>query len=146
MRARTLIAAAFVVSLVATVWSVTLSGIGPTGWRGFGLFPCELCWYQRILMYPLPVLLGIALLKRDERVAWYVLPLSIAGLLVASYHVVLQRFPSVETSECFVGACTAVDRTFFALTIPQLSALAFALVTLLAALSLRSGQGRLYQP
>jgi disulfide bond formation protein DsbB len=136
-RPRFLLALAFVVSLVATVWSVSLSGIGPTGWRGLGLFPCELCWYQRVLMYPLPVLLGVALLRKDDRAALYALPLAVPGFLVAAYHVLIQSRPSLETSRCFVGSCTSVDWRFMdALTIPQLSLLAFALVIALGAGSL----------
>lgn len=136
MSPRGWLAGAFVVSLVATVWSVSLSGIGPTGWIGWGLFPCELCWYQRILMYPLPVILGIGLARRDERVGVYVLPLALLGGLVATYHVLLQGNPSLEAGQCFVGSCTVVDKTFFALTIPKLSLIAFALTALFAGASL----------
>lgn len=122
------LAAALVVSAVATVWSLSLSGIGPTGWRGQGLFPCELCWYQRILMYPLPVVLGIALWRRDVRAALYVLPLATLGFLVASYHVLLQANPALEPQQCYVGSCTAIERIFLGFTVPQLSLAAFALV------------------
>lgn len=112
-------------------------GIGPTGWDGLGLFPCELCWYQRILMYPIPAILGIALWRRDERVGLYVLPLAFLGLAVASYHVALQANPALEAGQCFVGSCSVVDRTFFGLTIPKLSFLAFLLTAALSAWSLR---------
>lgn len=112
-------------------------GIGPTGWNGLGLFPCELCWYQRILMYPIPAILGIALWRRDERVGLYVLPLAFLGLAVASYHVALQANPALEAGQCFVGSCSVVDRTFFGLTIPKLSFLAFLLTAALSAWSLR---------
>lgn len=142
MNPRLLLAAAFVVSLVASVWSISLSGIGPTGWSGFGLFPCELCWYQRILMYPLPILLGVGLARRDPAVGWYALPLAIAGILVASYHVVLQAAPSLETGQCLVGSCTFVDRTFFGLTIPKLSLIAFTLVAALSAWSLARAKSK----
>lgn len=131
---RLLWGAAFVVALVATLGSLLLSGVGPLGWRGLGLFPCELCWYQRILMYPLPLLVGVGLLRRDERLGLYVLPLAGAGVLVAAYHVVLQLRPEVEAGACFVGSCTAVDWRFLGLlTVPQLSLLAFALVVVLGA-------------
>lgn len=138
MNARRLVGAAFVVALVASVWSVSLSGIGPTGWRGFGLFPCELCWYQRVLMYPLPVILGIGLRLRSREAPLYALPLSVAGALVAAYHVLLQARPSLEVSECFVGSCSYVDRMFFGLTIPQLSLVAFVLVSAALVLARRS--------
>lgn len=132
MNARTLLVGAFLVSLVASGWSLSLSGIGPLGWTGFGLFPCELCWYQRILMYPLPLILGVGLALRDERAALYALPLALAGILIAAYHVLLQANPSLEAGQCFVGSCAIVERTFFGLTIPKLSLIAFTLVSALA--------------
>lgn len=129
MSPRVLLGGAFVVSLVATAWSLSLSGIGPLGWRGAGLFPCELCWYQRILMYPLPVILAIALWRNDATVAVYLMPLAILGALVAGFHVLLQAGAVAEPGQCFVGSCTSVERTYFGLTIPKLSLVAFALVS-----------------
>lgn len=130
LTARAMWIAALVVSLVATIGSLSLSGVGMLGWRGVGLFPCELCWYQRILMYPLPFIIGIGLWRRDASLAWLVLPMSVLGLLVASYHVLIQFNPSAEVGECFVGSCATIDWRFLdLLTVPQLSAIAFALVT-----------------
>jgi disulfide bond formation protein DsbB len=48
--------------------------------------PCELCWYQRILMYPLTVILLVGILKRDPALHWYGLPLAISGIGVSTYH------------------------------------------------------------
>lgn len=143
MNARTLLGGAFLVSLVASAWSLSLSGIGPLGWTGSGFFPCELCWYQRILMYPLPVILGIGLAARDPRAALYALPLALAGVLVAAYHVLLQANPSLEAGQCFVGSCAIVERTFFGFAIPKLSLVAFALVSALSTgtLAMRAREG-----
>ena len=69
---------AWVVALVATLGSLYFSEI-----RGF--VPCTLCWYQRILMYPLVLILGVATYRQDERGFAYSLPLSVAGIL-ASVH------------------------------------------------------------
>lgn len=133
-RARLLLAGAFLVALVATAGSLNFSGIGPLGWRGMGLFPCELCWYQRILMYPIPILLGIALARRDASIALYVLPLAALGIAVASYHVAIQLRPAIEAGQCFVGSCTAVDYRFLGrFSIPQLSLAGFASVAALLA-------------
>lgn len=127
---------AFVVSLVATVASLNFSGIGPTGWRGMGLFPCELCWYQRILMYPLPVIIGIGLLRREARLHLYVLPLSVLGVVVAAYHVLLQFNPALEAGQCFVGSCTTADYLFLdVFSIPQMSLTAFVLITFFASVA-----------
>lgn len=141
--ARALLSGALVVSVVATLGSLSLTGVGPTGWRGVGLYPCELCWYQRILMYPIPVLLGVALARRDDRGGLYALPLAAAGFLVAGYHVFLQANPSAEVGSCYVGSCTVVDWRFMdLLTVPQLSLIAFTLVVLLLGASLRRPQER----
>lgn len=74
---------AFLFAAGALAASMVLSSV-------YSLVPCELCWYQRILMFPIPILLGIALLRRDYRVYWYVLPLSITGAIVAFYQSLLQ--------------------------------------------------------
>src|SRR3989344_5573951 len=47
--------------------------------------PCVLCWYQRICMYPLVVILTVGILRGDKKVYLYVLPLSISGLIIAIY-------------------------------------------------------------
>jgi len=126
-------AAALLVSVVATLGSLSLSGIGPIGWRGFGYFPCELCWYQRILMYALPLVIGMGMWRRVKDLAFFVLPLSILGLLVASYHILIQARPDLEPGQCFVGSCTASETLFGGLvSIPQLSFIAFLLITLFA--------------
>lgn len=127
------LAAMLAVSIVATAASLNFSGIGPIGWRGMRLFPCELCWYQRILMYPIPVALGVGLWRRAWDVAWISLSLSALGVIVAAYHVLLQLVPAAEQNACFVGACTAVDYRFIGFTIPQMSLAAFALVAAMSA-------------
>jgi disulfide bond formation protein DsbB len=65
--------------------------------------PCKLCWYQRIAMYPLAVILLIAAIRRDRSARWYVVPICIAGAAVSSYHYLLEWKPSLEG-----GACSAV--------------------------------------
>ena len=70
---------AFVVALFSTLASLFYSQIA-------GFAPCDLCWFQRIFMYPLVFLLGLALLKKDSRVVDYALMLAIAGGLVSLYH------------------------------------------------------------
>src|SRR5687768_4615142 len=67
---------------VATCGSLFFSEV--LGWR-----PCVLCWYQRILMYPLAILLAIAIIRRDRGLHVYVLPFSIAGIGVSLYHYLL---------------------------------------------------------
>ena len=56
-----------------------------------GFLPCDLCWIQRILMYPLSVILTVGLLRRDENLPLLVLPLSTLGVFVALYHYLLEK-------------------------------------------------------
>lgn len=78
---------AWLVSLVATFGSLYFSEI-----RQF--VPCELCWYQRIVMYPFCVVLGIAAYRGDFNIKRYVLPLSIIGGIISLYHYLVQKVPS----------------------------------------------------
>jgi len=74
---------AFTVALVATSGSLFYSEIA-------GYQPCILCWYQRILMYPEVILLGMALWKKDKNIIDYAIALSGVGALIAGYHYLLQ--------------------------------------------------------
>ena len=65
--------------------------------------PCRLCWYQRIAMYPLVLLLGIATLRRDRGIRLYAIPLAAIGAAVSIYHVQLERFPD-QASFCSLEA------------------------------------------
>jgi disulfide bond formation protein DsbB len=73
---------ALLAAWVATCGSLFLSEV--IGWT-----PCVLCWYQRILMYPLTVILAVGIWRRDRGVYLYVLPLSILGVGTSLYHYLL---------------------------------------------------------
>jgi disulfide bond formation protein DsbB len=121
---RTLLAVSTLVAAVATSGSLFFS-------LGLGLVPCDLCWYQRILMYPLVVVLGVATVRSRADVVYTALPLSVLGSLVAAYHSYLQVVPSGGGTCGVGGGCSAVLYPMLggALTIPRLSLVAFALVT-----------------
>jgi disulfide bond formation protein DsbB len=68
--------------------------------------PCELCWYQRICVYPLSVVLLIAALRHDYGVWRYALPPAIVGIFIAVYHSQLQAFPSQQTFCSQTNPCT----------------------------------------
>jgi len=120
---------AFMVALVATLGSLYLSEVAH-------FVPCRLCWYQRIAMYPLPVLLGIAWWRHDESVRWYAVPLASIGGCISIYHILVEHFPSLESSRVCEAAnpCTIrwVERFGF-LTIPAMALCAFALIVALLA-------------
>jgi disulfide bond formation protein DsbB len=116
---------AWVVALTATLGSLYFSEV-----RGF--IPCALCWYQRVLMYPLVILLGVASHLEDKSVIRYTLPLSVLGGGVALYHYLIQKVPGMTgLGTCGVGVpCNAqyIDWLGF-ITIPLLSLTAFTLIS-----------------
>ncbi|MBI2077201.1 MAG: disulfide bond formation protein B [Euryarchaeota archaeon] len=122
------------VALVATLGSLNFSGIPALGWAGMGLVPCDLCWYQRILMYPLVVILGAGWWRRDAGVVLPSLVLAAAGALVAAYHSLLEWNPTWELGQCQIGSCAARPWTLAGLSIANLSFAAFAAIVLLLAL------------
>jgi hypothetical protein len=92
---------AWLVATSSTVGSLVYSEV-------YHLEPCRLCWYQRIAMYPLALMLGIAVWKRDGSVRRYALPLAAVGAAIAAYHYALQTFPGLDTGACSAGVpCTA---------------------------------------
>src|SRR5215472_1114539 len=75
---------AFAVAAIATGGSLFFSEIA-------GFVPCELCWYQRICMYPLSLLTLLMALKADHRAARYLLPLPVVGAGVSVYHLLIEN-------------------------------------------------------
>lgn len=64
--------------------------------------PCVLCWYQRIFLYPIPIILLIGLLKKDLNSIFYVVFLSSIGLIIAFYHYIIQLTQS-KSVVCEIG-------------------------------------------
>ncbi len=94
--------------------------------------PCLLCWYQRILMYPLVWIIAAGILRKDKHLAVYVLPLSVLGMIIAFYHNLLYYNIIPESQiPCTLGiSCTTkfIEIMGF-ITIPFLSYLSFLLIT-----------------
>lgn len=104
------------------------------------LAPCELCWYQRVFMFPQVVLLGIALLKNDTKVRVTTLVLSLIGLGIALYHILLQVFPAYFPCSDRAISCALVQFRYFGyVTIPVMSATVFTFIILLMLFGLRRG-------
>lgn len=117
--------AAWLVAVTATMGSLYFSEI-----RGF--IPCELCWYQRILMYPLSVILGIAAYYGETQIKKYVLPLSILGGSISLFHYLEQKVPGFAAIKpCTQGVpCSAEYINWLGfITIPFLALIAFILIT-----------------
>lgn len=121
-----------IVALVATASSLFYSEVA-------GFPPCELCWYQRIFMYPLVILLGAAIWKRDSNVTAYALPLAIVGGLVSLYHNYIYYF-NTGLAKCLFSASgvSCVKRYVFEfgyITIPLMALTAFLAIIVLLVFS-----------
>lgn len=115
---------AFIISLFATIGSLYFSEVKE-------LSPCNLCWYQRIFMYSIPLLIGISEWKKHNNVTIYVKVFSGIGLLLASYHVIIQTW-QIKNPACGIETdCSTIDVQYLGfLTIPMMSAFAFLIIFL----------------
>ena len=118
--------AAFIVAAIATGGSLFFSEIAR-------FVPCELCWYQRICMYPLSILTLLMAWKGDNRAARYLLPLPIAGACVSIYHMLIENNVITEPTQCQASApgtgCSFKWINHFGyITIPTLALTGFLLL------------------
>jgi disulfide bond formation protein DsbB len=115
---------AFVVAAVATGGSLFFSEIAH-------FVPCELCWYQRICMYPLSITTLSAALRNDHRIARYLMPFPVVGAGVSTYHLLVENGVVKQAQACFVsapgGCATKWINEFGYVTIPTLALTGFAL-------------------
>ena len=96
--------------------------------------PCVLCWYQRIAMYPLVVILGVGLFQPLKATLSFAFPLSVIGSIIALYHNLLHyKIIPESASPCVSGVpCSTVYINWFGfLTIPMLSLIAFTIINAL---------------
>jgi len=116
-----LLAFAWLVALVATLGSLYYSEV-----RNF--IPCTLCWYQRIAMYPLVFILGIATWRNDAQIRPYALTLSLLGLFWSSYHLLELWMPGLAPSVC-KGPIPCNIEYMPSFPIPLQAAIAFLLIS-----------------
>ncbi|MFY9493402.1 MAG: disulfide bond formation protein B [Minisyncoccia bacterium] len=118
----------FIIALSAMLGSLFYSKIA-------GYQPCELCWYQRIFLYPQVFILGLALIKKDFSVVPYIKFLSVIGAIIAGYHYLLQLgwLPSLvcEAVGYSVSCSQRFVMNFGYITLPLMSFTAFVLILLL---------------
>lgn len=106
-----------------------------------GFAPCVLCWYQRVFLYPLVLIIPVGILGKDKHLPRYVLPLSIVGLGVAIFQNLLTwGVISEAASPCKVGvSCTTKYIEWFGfVTIPFLSLVCFLIITIAMIIQLRT--------
>ena len=118
---------AWLIASTATLGALFMSEI-------MGFAPCVLCWYQRIFMFPMVLILALGLFPFDPKVVRYALPLAAIGLLVAGFHVLLTIGIIPESlAPCRQGIpCKSIQIEWFGfVTIPLLSFFAFLVLNLL---------------
>ena len=116
---------AWTVALVATAGSLFFSEV-------MELPPCVLCWYQRIAMYPLVLILAAGIILRERNLKAYAIPPALSGLLVSGYHNLLYYGLIPESiTPCTEGiSCTSRQIEWLGfITIPLLSLTAFSVIT-----------------
>ena len=94
---------------------------------------CALCWYQRICLYPLVILLGMGCFRSDNGIAIYALPLTLLGVIFAGYQYLEQMIPGFAPIDvCGAGpSCSHVDWIWGGfLTLPLISAAGFMMISL----------------
>jgi len=124
------LALAAAVALVATLGSLYLSEVA-------GFPPCRLCWFQRIAMYPLVVVLGVAALRRDGGARLTGGILAGIGVAISVWHLLIERYPTLESGSCDPQNPCSIKwvEEFGYLTIPAMALSGFALILVLLAIA-----------
>ena len=113
---------AWVIALAGVIGSLFFSEV-------MQLPPCVLCWYQRIALYPLVVIIGMGIVMRDGRMKYYALPIFLIGLAISVYHNLLYyKIIPENIAPCVTGVpCTLRQIEWLGfITIPLMSLAAFA--------------------
>jgi len=118
---------AFAQASIATAGSLYMSNI--LQWA-----PCRLCWFQRIFMYPLVIILGASLFFDSRDVKDYAIPMTLVGIPIAAYHFITQRIEQFQAAGCSitkVSCSTEYTFHFGYITIPTMALTAFIVVLVL---------------
>lgn len=118
---------ALLAASVATAGSLYFSDV-------LGLIPCLLCWYQRILMYPLVIILAVGILRRDRNLPFYVLPVALFGGTISLYHYLLTKTNWLPAPPCLNNGppCTVDYFNWFGfINIPLMALTAFAIISVM---------------
>ncbi|OEH92725.1 disulfide oxidoreductase [Bacillus solimangrovi] len=118
---------AWIAALIATTGSLFFSEV-------LKYTPCELCWYQRIFMYPITLILGAAIIRKDYRASIYSLILSVVGICFSIYHYAIQMVPAFQEkgASCSFVPCNSTYIQWLGfITIPMLALIAFAIIIIM---------------
>ncbi len=114
------------IAAVATGGSLLLSEVA-------GYTPCTLCWYQRIAMYPLVIVLGVAAARGDREVWRITVPLTAIGSVIAVWHITIENNPALGGACDPVAPCSLIwVEEFGFLTLPTMALIGFLAITVLS--------------
>ncbi|WP_246520225.1 disulfide bond formation protein B [Microvirga arabica] len=118
--------AAWIIALAATAGALFIGEV-------MGQTPCNLCWHQRVFMFPLAVILAVATFREDTGIWRYGLPIAGLGWLIAAFHSLLYAGIIPEAIKpCGQGpSCSSADMTVLGLPLPYLSLAAFTAIAVL---------------
>ncbi len=117
----------WVTALIATLGSLFFSEV-------LHFIPCVMCWYSRILMYPLVIFLGVGIIRNEKKIAYYALPATVIGMVVSGYHYIIQKFEFGKALAMCTGGVSCTNKQFELLgfiTIPFMAFAAFTIITVL---------------
>ena len=124
---------AWAVAAVATVGSLIYSEV-------IGFNPCRLCWFQRIAMYPMSVILLVGALRKEVAARFYALPLAVIGLGISIWHYLVQVYPGLEGGSCDpIAPCSSrYVEVFGFISIPFMAGAGFTLIAVLLLVSVKA--------
>ena len=117
---------AWLVALGATLGSLYFSEVAD-------FTPCRLCWFQRIAMYPLAVVLLVGAIRKDLNVRWYAAPLAAIGVAISGWHSLIEWRPALDNGACeFQGpSCTFIWFREFGLSLANMALIGFLTILIL---------------
>lgn len=124
---------AWAVAAVATAGSLIYSEV-------IHFVPCRLCWFQRIAMYPMAVILFVGAIRKEVAAKFYALPLALGGLAISMWHNIVQLVPAAEGGSCDPSVpCSAkYVNVFDFVSIPFMAGAGFTLIAVLLLFYVRS--------
>ncbi len=117
---------AFIVALGSMLGSLYFSEVADFA-------PCRFCWFQRIAMYPLSLILLVGALRKDRSVRWYAVPLAAIGLAISSWHSLIEWRPALDGGQCELTgpSCTYVWFREFGLSLANMAWIGFLTILIL---------------
>jgi hypothetical protein len=118
---------AFLVAATATLGSLYFSEVAD-------FVPCRLCWFQRIAMYPLSVILLVGAVRKDAGVRWYAVPIAAIGAAISGWHTLIEWRPALDNGQCELTgpSCTFVwFREFGFLSLATMALVGFLTILIL---------------